>query len=97
MSVEANPETLAAVASALRNAGTDVEARAGEPPIPNAGEVTDVIEAALRLICEGIGNMSASVSGVGDAVADGQKLYVDTDYEAALELEASQPRAENPN
>lgn len=97
MGVEADPETLSALASKLRNAATDVDTKASEPPIPQAGEVTDVIEAALRLICTGVANMSASAGGVGDAVAEGRDLYVTTDHEAALELEMTQLNAENPN
>lgn len=95
--VGVDPELLSSLTSKLRNVAADVDAEAGEPPIPQAGEVTDVIEAALRLICTGVGNMSASAAGVGDAVAASRDTYTTTDYESALQLEKTQLNAENPN
>ncbi|WP_338601544.1 hypothetical protein [Saccharopolyspora sp. SCSIO 74807] len=95
--VGVDPELLSSLTSKLRNVAADVEAEASEPPIPQAGEVTDVIEAALRLICTGVGNMSASAGGVGDAVAESRDTYTTTDYESALQLEKTQLNAENPN
>ncbi|MBE9376556.1 hypothetical protein IQ251_19065 [Saccharopolyspora sp. HNM0983] len=97
MGIGADPETLSSVASTLRNASTDVDAHAGEPPIPQAGEITAVIEAAMRTICEGVANMSASAGGVGDAVAEGRDLYVETDLDSTAHLQDAQPGADHPH
>ncbi len=97
MGTQADPETLSAMASRLRNASTEAEGQAGEPPMPQAGAVTPAIEAALRTICEGMANMSASVGAVGDSVGEGRDLYTETDYQAALGLERTQANAEQPN
>lgn len=88
--IDANPDVLAQVSSALRNAGTDLDAGASEPPQPQAGEITEFLSATLSLLCEGVGNVAASAGGLGDAVAQGQTEYETIDYDEALNLKRTQ-------
>lgn len=94
--IQANPELLERVASTLRHARTDLDGSAIEPPQPQAGIVTEMLSASLSLLCEGIGNVSASVGGVGDAVAEGRDTYVDTDQEQAISLQRQEIQSEQP-
>lgn len=94
--IRTDPELLQRVASTLRNARTDLDGSAVEPPQPQAGVVTEMLSASLSLLCEGIGNVSASVGGVGDAVAEGHDTYVDTDQDQAIRLQRQDIQAEQP-
>lgn len=96
MGTEVDPDLLTNLASKLRNASTELESAASPPPTPEAGRVTGAVNSALALLCEGMGNVSASASGVGDAVAQGRDLYVETDYEQAVNLERQQINADVP-
>lgn len=94
--IRTDPELLQRVASTLRNARTDLDGSATEPPQPQAGIVTEMLSASLSLLCEGIGNVSASVGGAGDAVAEGSHTYVDVDHEQAISLQRQDIQAEKP-
>lgn len=60
MGSEATPEVWGQLASTLRNASTDLEAAATEPPQPQAGDITELLSATLQVLCEGVGNVAAS-------------------------------------
>ncbi len=94
--IKADPELLQRVASTLRNARTDLDGSATEPPQPQAGIVTEMLSASLSLLCEGIGNVSTSVGGAGDAVAEGRDTYVETDHEQAANLQRQHLQADQP-
>lgn len=88
--IKANQETLEQVSATLRNAGTDLDAGASEPPQPQAGEITELLSATLQVLCEGVGNVAASAGGLGDAVAEGRTEYDAVDYNEALNVKRAQ-------
>lgn len=90
MGIEAKPELLSQVATTLRNAGTDLDTGASEPPQPQAGEITELLSATLQVLCEGVGNVAASAGGLGDAVAEGRTEYDAIDYDQALNVKRAQ-------
>lgn len=91
---DADPETLEAVASKLRNASTDLKASASPPPKPEVGVVTDVVHNALGVLTNALGNTVTDVGALGDSVAKGRDLYVETDYEQAAQLKSQQAQDE---
>ncbi len=90
MGIEADPAVIGNVASGLRGAGDDLNGSATQPPEPVAGEITGFIGATLAVLCEGVGNVAASASALGDAVAEGKTEYETRDYDEALNLKRTQ-------
>ena len=90
MGIDTNQEALEQVAATLRNAGSDLDAGASAPPQPQAGEITELLSATLQVLCEGVGNVSASAGGLGDAVAQGRTEYDTIDYNEALNVKRAQ-------
>lgn len=92
----ADPAVLDALSSTLRNASTDLEAGAVEPPQPELGVVTGAVTGALAMLTNALGNVVTGVGDTGDAVAEGRDLYVETDYEQAAALRAGELNADQP-
>lgn len=93
---EADPATLEAIASKFRNASTDLENSASPPPEPQAGVVTGAVTGALAVLTNALGNVVTDMGALGESVAQGRDLYVETDYEQAAAFEAQQAQAEKP-
>ncbi|QGK71477.1 hypothetical protein GIY23_19930 [Allosaccharopolyspora coralli] len=88
--IEADPQVLHTIAAGLRGAGDDLDASAAPPPVPQAGEVSEFVSATLQMLCEGVGNVAASATGLGEAVAAGKTEYETRDYEEALNLKRAE-------
>ncbi|WP_243793163.1 hypothetical protein [Saccharopolyspora gloriosae] len=90
MGIEADPQVLQQVTTTLRNAESDLDTGAAPPPVPQAGDITELLAATLSLLCEGVGNVAASAGGLGQAVAEGRADYETIDYDQALNLKRTQ-------
>ncbi|MGI8309678.1 hypothetical protein [Saccharopolyspora hattusasensis] len=94
--LQADPALLEPLTRRRRNASTDLESDATPPPDPQAGVITGAVQAALALLTEALGNISAGLVAVGDATAESRDVYAVTDYEHAVELQAAELNAEQP-
>lgn len=94
--LNADPESLNALAGRLRNVSADLEAQVTPPPEPQAGVITGAVQGALALLTEALGNVSSGVAAVGDATAESRAVYADHDYEQAAAIQAAELAAEQP-
>ncbi|MGW5644856.1 hypothetical protein ACWEV3_34750 [Saccharopolyspora sp. NPDC003752] len=94
--LHADPALLSALAGRLRNASAVLEGGANPPPDPQAGVITGAVHGALALLTEALGNISTGLAAVGDATAESQAVYAETDYEHAVEIQATELNAEQP-
>ncbi|MFR9730804.1 hypothetical protein ACL03H_16390 [Saccharopolyspora sp. MS10] len=90
MGFAADPLVLSQVSTRLRNAESDLDTAATPPPVPQAGDITELLSATLALLCEGVGNVAASAGGLGQAVAEGRADYETIDYDQVLHLKRTQ-------
>lgn len=93
---EVDPATLETVASTLRNASSELESSASAPPQPEVGVVTGAVTSALAVLTNALGNVVTDVGALGDAVAEGRKVYVETDYEQAAAFQQQRSHVEQP-
>lgn len=82
----ADPASLAAVASRLRGASASLEGAASPPPPPEAGACTALVAAVLAQLTDSLGGVVEGLGAAGDAVAESDGVYAETDKAEADSL-----------
>jgi hypothetical protein len=79
--------TLDAMASRLDQAADALDAVGGRAPgLPDAGEVSGLIGAAIAHLTESAGNLVLGMKGAGEAVVQARRDYAARDQAAAASL-----------
>jgi hypothetical protein len=86
-------EELEALASKLRTGAADLDGSAAPPPAPQVGVATEAVAGVMAMLTLSAAGIVEALNYVGDEVAAGSNLYLETDHGNADDIARSNPNA----
>ncbi|PRW65229.1 hypothetical protein [Actinopolyspora mortivallis] len=86
MGYEVEPAELDTLAGSLRSGSESVEDLGSAPGVPDAGPLSAEMGKLMSLFTAAAGELSTGVAAAAAAVAEGGRVYVDTDQSAERNL-----------
>ncbi|PKW13706.1 WXG100 family type VII secretion target [Saccharopolyspora spinosa] len=84
---------LEALASRLRTGAAELDGSAAPPPAPQVGVASEAVAGVMAMLTLSAAEIVEALNYVGDEVAAGSNLYIETDHGNADDIARSNPNA----